>query len=82
MNVPLRGRAMQIVEKMVETGFANTKSEAIRLAVNKFGLDNFAEDELVRLKMDFVDAQVKEGKRRLLNSEQALGEYAKYLKKK
>lgn len=82
MNVPLRGKSLQVVEEMVAKGYANTKSEAIRLAVMTFGLKNFKEEELVRMKMDFMDAQVDEGRAKLLNSEEALGKYSKYLKTK
>lgn len=38
------------------------------------------EVELVNRKLDFLDRQARLGKRRILNSEQALGKYAKYLK--
>lgn len=38
------------------------------------------EIELVNRKLDFLDQQAKLGKRKTLNSEQALGKYAKYLK--
>lgn len=38
------------------------------------------EVELVNRKLDFLDRQARLGKRRILNSEQALGKYTKYLK--
>ena len=38
------------------------------------------EIELVNRKLDFLDRQARLGKRKTLNSEQALGKYAKYLK--
>ncbi len=39
-----------------------------------------SEEELVKRKIDWIDAEIKAGKRKLLNSKQALGKYAKYLK--
>ncbi len=79
MNVNLRGRARQILEVMVKEGYANTRSEAVRLAIINFG-DKHAEDLLVEKKLDKIDALIKGGKRKLLDSHDALGEYAKYLK--
>ena len=38
------------------------------------------EVELVNRKLDFLDRQARLGKRKILNSDQALGKYAKYLK--
>ena len=80
MNVNLRGRANEIIESMVQQGYANTKSEAIRLAIMSFGEKKRTEEELVRKKMDYMDRQVKEGKNRLLTAEEALGKYAKNIK--
>ena len=80
MNIVLRGRTKQILESMVEEGFANTRSEAVRLAVISFGEEHFSEEELVNRKLDVLDGKIKEGKRKLLNADQALGSYSKYLK--
>ncbi len=80
MNVVLRGRTKQILENMVEGGFANTQSEAVRLAVISFGEGHFSEEELVNRKLDFLDREIKNGKRKLLNADQALGSYSKYVK--
>ena len=80
MNVVLRGRTKQILESMVEEGFANTQSEAVRLAVISFGEEHFSEEELVNKKLDFLDREIKNGKRKLLNADQALGSYSKYAK--
>ena len=80
MNVVLRGRTKQILENMVEGGFANTQSEAVRLAVISFGEGHFSEEELVNRKLDLLDREIKNGKRKLLNADQALGSYSKYVK--
>ena len=80
MNVNLRGKANEIIQSMVQQGYANTKSEAIRLAIMSFGEKKRTEEELVRKKMDYMDQQVKEGKGRLLTAEEALGKYAKNIK--
>ena len=80
MNVDFRGRTKQILESMVEKGYANTQSEAARLAIVQFGEEHFNEVELVNKKLDRIDQDIKAGKRKLLNADQALGKYAKHLK--
>jgi Arc/MetJ-type ribon-helix-helix transcriptional regulator len=74
MNVTLRGRVSQVLDFLVEKGYANTKSEAIRLAILNYG-----EEVMVKRKLDRIDREIKEGKRKALNAREALGEYAKYL---
>ncbi|MFH1545589.1 MAG: hypothetical protein ABIE23_05920 [archaeon] len=80
MNVDFRGRTKQILENMVEEGYANTQSEAARLAIVQFGEEHFSEVEIVNRKLDRIDQDIKAGRRKLLNNDQALGEYAKHLK--
>jgi Arc/MetJ-type ribon-helix-helix transcriptional regulator len=80
MNVVLKGVTKQIVEEMVKAGYANTKSEAIRLSITNFRQNRMNEEELVNRKLDRIDEQVKTGKRKLLNAKQALGPYSKHLK--
>ena len=80
MNVILRGRSKEIVDHMVKAGYANTLSEAIRLAIINFGENHLTEEELVARKLDRIDRQIKRGDRKLLNAEEALGPYAKYLR--
>ena len=81
MNVIFKCKSSQIINEMVAKGYANTKSEAIRLAVITFGREHLSEVELVNRKLDRLDKEISEGKRKLLTPEEALGEYAKYLKK-
>lgn len=80
MNVTLRGRIRQILDTMIKEGYANTKSEAIRLAILNFGEDHISEEIMVKEKLDRIDKEIKEGKRKVLNSKEALGVYAKYVK--
>ena len=80
MNVILRGKTKEIAETMVKEGYANTQSEAIRLALVDFGQHYLSEVELVNRKLDRIDEEIKSGKRKLLASEEALGSYAKHLK--
>jgi len=82
MNVVLKGVADEILEKMIDKGYATTKSEAIRLALITFDKDNLNEVEMVNKKLDRIDYEIKIGKRRLLNDKEAFGEYAKYIKAK
>jgi len=80
VNIIFKGRVKEILESMVEQGYANSQSEAARLAVVQFGEKHFNETELVNKKLDFIDEQIKKGKRKVLNAEQALGKYSKHLK--
>ncbi len=80
MNVILRGRTKAIVESMVEEGYANTQSEAVRLALVNFGEKHLDEAELVGRKLDKIDQELMAGKRKLLNADEALGEYSKHAK--
>jgi hypothetical protein len=80
MNVTLRGRTKQILETMVDKGYANTLSEAIRLTIIDFGETHLSEEELVSRKLDRIDREINEGKRKLLSAEEALGPYAKHTK--
>lgn len=80
MNVDFRGKTKQILESMVEEGYANTQSEAARLAIIQFGEEHFNEVELVNRKLDRLNKEIEEGKSKLLTPEQALGKYAKFLK--
>jgi Arc/MetJ-type ribon-helix-helix transcriptional regulator len=80
MNVILRGKTKQIVESLVKEGYANSQSEAIRLALVDFGERHLGEVEFVNRKLDRINREIKEGKRRLLSPEEALGPHAKNLK--
>ena len=80
MNVILRGRTKEIVENMVEEGYANSQSEAVRMAIVDFGQHHLSEAELVNRKLDRIDQDIKAGKRKLLNADEALGEYSKHVK--
>ena len=52
MNVTLRGRIRQILDSMVEEGYANTKSEAIRLAILNFGEEHINEEIMIKEKLN------------------------------
>ena len=80
MNVTLRGKILQILDTMVREGYANTKSEAIRLAILDFGEEHISEEVMVKEKLDKIDRGIRDGKRKVLGSKEALGVYAKYAK--
>ena len=42
--------------------------------------ESLTEMEMVKRKLDWIDAEIKAGRRKLLTPKEALGEYAKYLK--
>ncbi len=80
MNVTIRGRIQQILDSMVKEGYANTKSEAIRLAILQFGDEHIGEEIMVNEKLDKIDREIREGRRKTLSSKGALGAYVKYVK--
>ena len=80
MNVSLRGRVQQILDIMIKEGYANTKSEAIRLAILNFGEKHVGEELLVNEKLDEIDNKIREGRRKVLGVRQALGIYVKHVK--
>ncbi len=80
MNVILRGKTKEIVQTMVKEGYANSQSEAVRMALVHFGERHLAETEQVNRKLDRIDREISSGRRKLLNAEEALGGHAKYAK--
>lgn len=85
INLKLTGVPVEVIEETIKCGYATSKTEAIRLALISFK-DKLAkqklEDDLAIRKMQQIDKEIAEGKVKLISSEEALGEYAKYLKKK
>jgi Arc/MetJ-type ribon-helix-helix transcriptional regulator len=81
LNVILKGKAKQILESMVNKGYANSLSEAIRLAIVYFEKDYLSEEEKVNRKITKMDLEIQSGKKKLLNAKEALGKYSKFLKK-
>ncbi len=80
MNVTIRGKTKEILEDMVQMGYCNTLSEAIRLSIVYFGETHFNEEALVAAKLNRIDKEIAQGKRKVLTAEEALGEHAKLLK--
>lgn len=79
VNVVITGATEKILNKMIDDGYASTKSEAIRLAIISFGKSKQdIEIEMVNRKLDWIDEQVRLRKRKTLSPEEALGKYAKY----
>jgi len=74
MNVILRGKTKETLELMVKAGYANTLSEAIRLAIINFKNEHLTEEELMNKAINKIDQEIKEGKRKLLTKDDALGE--------
>ncbi|VVB74963.1 Uncharacterised protein [uncultured archaeon] len=75
MNVNLRGATKQVLDIMIEKGFAATQSEAIRLAVFWFGQNKLEENELAAKKMAKIHAQIKSGKHKVVSAKKAAKMY-------
>lgn len=80
MNVILRGETKSILESMVNLGYANTQSEAIRLAILWFGKEQLSEDELVAKKMLQIHKEIKEGKMKTYSLEETIKNYPEFAK--
>ncbi len=79
-TVKFTGALEQILESAIGSGLAKTKTEALRMAIlelnNRYGLlERAREDELAVRKMQRIDKEISEGKRKLLTEAQALGKY-------
>lgn len=73
MNVILKGKTKEIVESMVKEGYANTQSEAVRLAIINFGTQRMVGREEVVLVNKGIAAEMEEinsGKVKVYTSEQ------------
>lgn len=77
--IRLEGMQEMILNKLMEMGFYKTKSEAIRAAVLGLGKEykviQELEDELVIKKLQKIDKEIKEGKRKLVSFEEVAKQY-------
>jgi hypothetical protein len=80
MNVILNGAVKNILNNMISSGYANTQSEAIRLAIISFGKENLSKIDAINTKLDRIDKDIANGKRKELNEEEALGKFTKHVK--
>ena len=80
INLKLSGIAETVIQDMIESGYAASKTEAIRMALVSFK-DKFLdkETELVIRKIQSRDKEISEGNGEWVGRKEALGEYAKYL---
>lgn len=88
INLKLEGFPEEILNLMVERKIASNKTEAIRLALFHYNehfkikeMRQYLEDELVVRKIQAMEKDVKQGKKKMLSAKEALGEeYAAMLK--
>ena len=87
LNIRLEGFPESILHKMIDIGIASNKTEAIRLALIDYNehhdikdIKQYEEDLLAVKKMQQIDSEIEEGKRKTLSAKEAIGEkYAKML---
>ncbi len=84
--VRLDGAVAAALTRLVELGYFQTRSEAIRAGILHLSKEfqvlrspQEVEDELVVQKMKRVEAEVKSGKIKMLSEKQALAKYKKEL---
>ena len=84
IHAQFKGIIAETIEDMIQSGRAATRTEAIRLALLDYRERHLSKsEELDRLavaKMQRMDKELQEGKRKLISKEKALGKYAKLLK--
>jgi Arc/MetJ-type ribon-helix-helix transcriptional regulator len=80
--IDLQGPQELIIEKALELGLYKTKAEAIRGAINDLGREykifkdaQGPEDELVARKMQQIDNEIKQGKRKVFSEEEVKKKY-------
>jgi len=87
LNLKLEGVQEEIVTDLVDRGIAASKSEAIRMMILHYNehfkirpLEQEWEDELAVKRMEKIDKEIKQGKRRTMSAKEAMGEkYSKML---
>lgn len=84
MNITLKleGYPEDVINQMISNGIATNKTEAIRLAIMDYNehhkIKRFSEEELDELavkKMQQIDKEIEEGKRRVLKMKDILKKY-------
>jgi len=80
--IDLQGPQELILEKALELGLYKTKAEAVRGAINDLGKEykifkdaQGLEDELVARKMQQIDKEIKQGKRKVFSEEEVKKKY-------
>ncbi len=87
LNMNLEGLPGEIVNELVCKGIASNKSEAIRLMILHYNehfcikqISQYIEDQAAIKKIQFLEKEAKEGKRKTLSEEEALAKYKHLLK--
>ena len=87
LNMKLEGFPEEILEEMVHKGIASNKTEAIRLALLHYNehykikaMEQYLEDRAVIKKIQHMEKEAKEGKRKTISEEEALAKYKHLLK--
>lgn len=80
--IDLQGPQELIIEKTLELGLYKTKAEAVRGAINEMGREykifkdaQGLEDELAARKMQQIDNEIKQGKRKVFSEEEVKKKY-------
>jgi hypothetical protein len=86
MNITLKleGFPEHLIHRMMELGLASSKTEAVKLAVLDYNehhkidsVERYIEDLMAVKKMQNLDREISEGKRKTISKKEALGKYAK-----
>ena len=87
LNMKLEGFPEEVLNTIVDKGIASNKTEAIRLLILHYNehygikqLSQYLEDQTVVRKVQFLEKEAKEGKRKTLSEEEALAKYKHLLK--
>ncbi len=82
LNLRIEGLVEEVINELVRTGIASSKSEAIRLTILHYNEDygikpirEFINDELAIAKMQRIDREIEAGKKKLLTKKDILAKY-------
>lgn len=82
MSLRLDGFTKQIVDELVHTGVAPDRNEAIRMMIRHYNehfnikpINEFMQDQLAVKKMQKIDEEIKQGKRKVISEEEFLKKY-------
>lgn len=82
LNMKLEGFPEEILNEIVHKGIASNKTEAIRLMIIEYNerhnitpMSQFLEDKLAIKKMQEMQNELKEGKKKILSKQDVLKKY-------
>ena len=82
LNLKMDGLVEEVINELVDKRIASNKTEAIRMAVLHYNehygiipMNQYLEDKLAVKKMQAIDREIDEGKRKVISGEEFMKKY-------